>query len=142
MVPGWCRTGGNAHIVNYRGDIVSYSASAYNTMVCATIDIEALRQFRHMNLNSNWLKDLRTELFKRMYEKPIHPKNLWLNQDPLGHEEVDKIYRENVETLVRRGTWTKPFFEHEGCRFQPGADGPETPSWETLKQLWAPWNEK
>ena len=134
--------GGNAHIVNYRGDIVSYSASAYNTMVCATIDIEALRQFRLMNLNSNWLKDLRTELFKRMYEKPIHPKNLWLNQDPLGHAEVDKVYRQNIETLVQRGTWTKPFFEHEGCRYQPAAEGSAEENWENLKQMWAPWDVK
>jgi predicted amidohydrolase len=134
--------GGNAHIVNYRGDIVSYSASAYNTMVCATIDIEALRQFRLMNLNSNWLKDLRTELFRRMYEKPIHPKNLWLKQDPLGHAEVDEIYRGNIERLVARGTWTRPYFEHEGCRYLPGTDRPEEAGWENLRKLWAPWDEE
>ena len=40
------------------------------------VDIEALRQFRAMNLNSNWMKDLRTELFKGMYDEPIHPRNL------------------------------------------------------------------
>jgi predicted amidohydrolase len=131
--------GGNPHIVDYRGEILSYSPSANNTMVCATIDIEALRQFRMMNLNSNWLKDLRTELFKRMYEQPIHPKNLWLGQDPLQHEAVDEIYRQNIETLVQRGTWTKPAIEHEGCRFQPG--GEEEPSWEEMKAMWAEWEE-
>ena len=130
--------GGNPHIVNYRGEVVSYNASAYNTLVCATIDIEALRQFRLMNLNSNWLKDLRTELFKRMYEKPIHPKNLWLNQAPLGHEEVDEIYRQNIETLVKRGTWTKPYFEHEGCRYQPGTEGA---GWADLKKMWSSWDD-
>ncbi len=35
-----------------------------------------------MNLNSNWMKDLRTEVFRRMYEEPIHPANLWLEQHP------------------------------------------------------------
>jgi beta-ureidopropionase len=75
--------GGNSHIVDYRGEIMSFSSSNNNTIVSAVIDIEALRQFRVMNLNSNWTKDLRTELFKRMYEKPIHPKNLWLEQDPV-----------------------------------------------------------
>ena len=92
-----------------------------------------------MNLNSNWLKDLRTEVFKRMYEKPIHPKNLWMEQDPQRHAQVDEIYRGNIASLVERGTWTRPFYEHEGCRFQPG--GEEEPAWEDLKEMWAPWNE-
>lgn len=131
--------GGNPHIVDYRGEIMSYSPSANNTMVCATIDIEALRQFRLMNLNSNWLKDLRTELFKRMYEQPIHPKNLWLEKEPLQHETMDEIYRQNIETLVQRGTWTKPAFEHEGCRFQRGSE--QEPSWEEMKKMWSAWNE-
>jgi predicted amidohydrolase len=51
--------GGNSHIVDYQGNVIAYSASGYNTFVAAVIDIEALRQFRVMNLNSNWLKDLR-----------------------------------------------------------------------------------
>ncbi len=133
--------GGNAHIVDYRGEIMSYSASTNNTMVCATIDIEALRQFRLMNLNSNWLKDLRTELFKRMYEKPIHPKNLWMDKDPMQHEDVDKIYRRNIQTLVDRGTWTKPFYDPEGCHYPAGTDNPEEENWESLRQLWSPWDE-
>lgn len=133
--------GGNSHIVGYRGEILAYSASTTNTMVAAIIDIEALRQFRLMNLNSNWLKDLRTELFKRMYEQPIHPKNLWMEQDPKQHAEVDEIYRDNIERLVARGTWTKPAIEHPGCAFQPGTDDPQADSWEALKQMWYPWNE-
>ena len=52
--------GGNSHIVDYTGNVISYSPSGANTIVPAIIDIEALRQFREMNLNSNWLKDLRT----------------------------------------------------------------------------------
>ena len=51
-------------------------------MVAAIIDVEALRNFRVMNLNSNWTKDLRTEIFRHMYDQPIHPKNLWLEQEP------------------------------------------------------------
>ena len=50
-----------------------YSPSGYNTFVTGTVDIEALRQFRVMNLNSNWMKDLRTEVFRRMYERADPP---------------------------------------------------------------------
>ena len=52
------------------------------------------------------LKDLRTEVFRKMYEQPIHPKNLWLEQDPLPHEKVDEIYRENIRCLIKRGSFT------------------------------------
>lgn len=130
--------GGSAHIVDYRGQVVSYSASTNNSVVAATVDIEALRQFRAMSLNNNWLKDLRTELFSRMYEKPIHPKNLWLKDEPKSHAEVDEIYRTNIQRLVDRGTWTKPAVEHPGCRYQPAGD--DEISWDQMKQrLWAPW---
>jgi len=130
--------GGSAHIVDYRGQVVSYSASTNNSVVAATVDIEALRQFRAMSLNNNWLKDLRTELFSRMYEKPIHPKNLWLKDEPKSHAEVDEIYRANIQRLVDRGTWTRPSVEHPGCRYQPAGD--DGTSWdETKKKLWGPW---
>lgn len=133
--------GGNSHIVDYRGQVVSFSASTTNTCVAATIDIEALRQFRAMSLNNNWLKDLRVELFRRMYEQPIHPKNLWLKDEPKSHAEVDEIYRANIRRLQERGTWTKPAFEHPGCRYQPAGDDDTT--WEDMKQrLWGPWLEE
>lgn len=133
--------GGNGHIVDYQGGVMSYSASGSNTMVAAIIDIEALRQFRIMNLNTNWMKDLRTELFRRMYETPIHPKNLWMEQDPLPHEAVDEIYRANIERLVERGAWTRPAHAFPGARFQPGSDDPQMQSWDAVKSMWDPWKE-
>jgi len=133
--------GGNSHIVDYRGNIAAYSATTNNTMISAVIDIEALRQFRAMNLNSNWLKDLRTELFKRMYEQPIHPKNLWLNQEPKHHAEVDDIYRENIEKLYQRGTWTRPAMTYDGARLATDEEDVPKPSWQELKQqLWGDWS--
>ena len=126
--------GGNSHIVNYRGEIISYQASSNNTMVGAIIDIEALRQFRSMNLNSNWIKDLRMELFKRMYEKPIHPKNLWLDEEPKHHAEVDEIYRSNIRKLQERGTYTPPSHDFEGAYCQSPATNKK--EWKKLKKLW------
>ena len=126
--------GGNSHIVDYRGEIMSYQPNNANSVVCATIDIEALRQFRVMNLNSNWTKDLRTELFKHMYDEPIHPKNLWLDKEPVHHEEADEIYRGNIQRLIERGTYTKPFHEFEGCRYQ--GEITDTEGWKELKKLW------
>ena len=69
----WKPSKKTSHIVDYYGNVMSYSASGYNTMAAAILDIEALRQFRVMNLNSNWMKDLRTEVFKWGMCVPKHP---------------------------------------------------------------------
>ncbi|AGT10619.1 nitrilase-related carbon-nitrogen hydrolase [Paracoccus aminophilus] len=131
--------GGNSHIVDYRGNIISYSANSANTMVAGMVDIEALRQFRMSNLNSNWLKDLRTELFARMYERPIHPKNLWLKDEPARHAAVDEIYRGNIQRLVERGTWSLPHHETPGARYTP-QDPDDADTWQDAKALWRPWH--
>lgn len=126
--------GGNSHIVDYRGQIMSYQANNANSIVAAVIDIEALRQFRVMNLNSNWIKDLRTELFKKMYDQPNHPKNLWLENEPLHHEEVDEIYRENIRRLIARGTYTEPYHCFEGAKYQGSKTTEE--EWREMQHLW------
>lgn len=134
-------SGGNGHIVGYRGEVLSHSVSGTNTVVSAIIDIEALRQYRAMNLNSNWLKDLRTELFRDMYTQPIHPKNLWLEQDPLHHHEVDDVYRRNIESLYARGTWTRPYFQHPGARLMPqDSRGMTAEQWLEAKAMWRCWD--
>jgi predicted amidohydrolase len=133
--------GGNSHIIGYRGEVLSHSESSNNTIVSAIIDIEALRQFRAMNLNSNWLKDLRTELFREMYAKPIHPKNLWLEQDPLHHGDVDQVYRQNIESLYQRGAWTRPHVRHPGARLLPEGDqGMSAEQWAEVKKMWSCWD--
>ncbi len=128
--------GGHSHIVDYMGSVVSYSSSGYNTAVAATIDIEALRQFRVRNLNSNWIKDLRTEVFRKMYDVPIHPKNLWMKKDPERHAKVDEYYRDNIRRLIDRGTYTAPANDFPGCKYQPASTDPEQEKWENVKQLW------
>ena len=128
--------GGGSHIVDYLGNVQSFSASGANTFVTGIIDIEALRQFRVMNLNSNWIKDLRTELFSRMYDEPIHPANLWLEQDPQTHAEVDEVYRANIERLVERGTFTLPAHRHPGARYVPMDESTPAEAWEAARSLW------
>ena len=127
-------SGGNSHIVDYRGEIMSYQGNNANTIVAAVIDIEALRQFRMMNLNSNWTKDLRTELFKKMYDKPIHPVNQFLDRPPYHHEEGDKLYRGNIERLIERGAYTRPFHQFDGCHYQGQITTRE--EWEEMKKMW------
>jgi predicted amidohydrolase len=129
--------GGNGHIVDFQGQVLGLSQSGMNSFCAGIIDIEALRNFRAMNLNSNWMKDLRTELFKDMYDEPIHPKNLWLENEPASHAEVDEIYRGNIKRLQQRGAWTPPFTPHEGARYIPAMPGDPGAAWELAKaELW------
>jgi beta-ureidopropionase len=132
----WDIANGNSHIVDYTGAVLGHTSSGANSFVAGVIDIEALRHFRTMNLNSNWMKDLRTELFRRMYEEPIHPKNLWLEDDPGRHAEVDEVYRDNIRRLVERGSFTLPAREFPGARYLPPSDDPAEGEWETLRRLW------
>jgi beta-ureidopropionase len=129
-------SGGNGHVVDFQGNVIGQSVSSDNTFVTGIIDIEALRNFRAMNLNSNWMKDLRTELFRRMYDEPIHPANLWLEDIPTGHEAVDDIYRANIERLYSRGAWTRPAYAHPGARYIPIGTGDRDEAWQRSKKLW------
>jgi predicted amidohydrolase len=127
-------SGGNSHIVDYRGEIMSYQNNNANTFVAAILDVEALRNFRAMNLNSNWLKDLRTELFAHMYDVPIYPKNLWIDQEPLHHADADEIHRESIRRLQERGTWTPPAYPHKGVHNT--GDATDEAAWRELSKLW------
>jgi len=127
-------SGGNSHIVDYRGEIMSHQNNNANTFVASIIDIEALRNYRAMNLNSNWLKDLRTELFQKMYDTPIFPKNLWLHNNPARHEEADKLYKQSIVDLQKRGIYTKPAYDHPGVRYTGQATSEE--EWRKLQKLW------
>jgi predicted amidohydrolase len=129
--------GGNSHVVDYQGNVLGHTSSGANTFVSGIIDIEALRQFRIMNLNSNWMKDLRTEIFRRMYDEPVHPKNLWLKDEPLGHADVDEVYRANIRRLIARGSFTPPARSFPGARYIPAGDSPEEEEWENLRDLWS-----
>ena len=71
-----------------------------------------------------------------MYEDPIHPANLWLEQDPLPHAEVDEIYRANIRRLLERGTYTPPAHAFPGARYISPDDEPPAEAWEQARRLW------
>ena len=128
--------GGNGHIVDYQGNVLGLARGGANSFTAGIIDIEALRQFRAMNLNSNWMKDLRTELFRDMYAEPIHPANLWLNDEPKQHAEVDEVYRANIRRLQERGSWTPPATAHQGARYFAPSPDPADADWANIKTMW------
>jgi len=102
--------GGRSFIINYKGQIVGRQEyGGGSTYVAGVIDIEALRDHRARAQGDNWLKDLRTELYQLLYEKPIYPKNLYLKREPMKHAEYrQKIIKRQIRLMHDRGIWKKP----------------------------------
>jgi beta-ureidopropionase len=132
--------GGMGHICDYQGNIISKSVDGADTVIAAIVDIEQLRQFREMSLFGNSMKDLRTEIFKHMYDEPIHPKNLWLEEEPWHHAETDEVYRGNIRRLQKRGVFTAPSEKFEGSRFTHPMPDPSLRDYDSMKRLfWEPY---
>ena len=97
-------------IVDYKGRIVGKQPyGAGSTYVSGTIDVDALRHFRVNAQWDNWMKDLRTELFQLVYEQPIYPANLYLEQAPFTHAEYrQQVIDRQIDLLVERDIWRRP----------------------------------
>src|SRR4051794_2639931 len=104
--------GGQSMIVNPRGQIVAKQQgwTSGDSFVCTVIDIEALRRIRVANGLYNQFKDLRTEQYRAIYDRPIYPKNQYLENPPeegwLARE--DRTRAKNIQTLIERGVITPP----------------------------------
>ncbi len=102
--------GGRSMIVDYRGRIVGqHLYGAGSSYVAGTIDINALRDFRHRAQWDNWMKDLRTEVYQVIYEQPVYPKNLYLEQAPPTHAEFrQRVIAPQIEAMHQRDIWRRP----------------------------------
>ena len=85
-------TGGHSMIVDYRGRVIGKHEANTNSWAAAVIDIGALRHFRREGRMRNWLKELRTELFQTVYDRPIYEKNLY-------KDAQDKNFKERIEWM-------------------------------------------
>ena len=102
--------GGRSFVIDYKGRIVGrQDYGAGSTYVAGPVDIEALRHHRASAQWDNWLKDVRTELYGILYEKPIYPKNLYLKREPMKHAEYrQKVIKRQIRLMHERGIWKKP----------------------------------
>ncbi|MCB1498569.1 MAG: hydrolase [Bauldia sp.] len=104
--------GGRSMIVNNRGAIVAEQRgwTSGDSFVTTVIDVEALRRARIANGLYNQFKDLRTEQYAAIYEKPIYPKNQYLDRPPAeGWLKREETTRANaIKELVNRGVFTPP----------------------------------
>ncbi|HEY3107199.1 MAG TPA: nitrilase-related carbon-nitrogen hydrolase, partial [Chloroflexota bacterium] len=71
--------GGRSLIIDHKGRIAGqHLYGAGSSYVAGTIDVDALRYHRTHAQWDNWMKDVRSELYQLIYERPIYPKNLYM----------------------------------------------------------------
>jgi hypothetical protein len=95
---------GRSMIADYRGTLIAHSYASSDTFVAAPINVEQLRYHRAHARFLNWLPYLRTEIFSRMYDKPIWPRNL----PPTNHRQADAIFFKVVNDLQKRRVYEAP----------------------------------
>lgn len=105
--------GARSMIIDYHGRILHECVSAGDSYSAAILDIEALREFRVMSKFQNFVKDLRVEQYKLIYEAAearggIFPKNLWMKEPPKKHAQIDEIFAKVKKELLDKGIWTRP----------------------------------
>lgn len=101
--------GGRSMIIDYQGRLIAdHRSGGAASYAGAVVDIEALRQYRHTSLWGNWLKDMRTEQYRLIYNEPIYEKNRCLERPPLQHAENDEVVRAARDRLIERGVWKRP----------------------------------
>ncbi len=102
--------GGRSFIFDFRGRIVGrHEYGGGSSYVAGVIDVEALRDHRARSQWTNWMKDLRTELYQGIYSQPIYPKNLYLDHAPYQHDEYAlKVNRPQVKLMHDRKIWARP----------------------------------
>src|SRR5882757_1830725 len=105
--------GGRSFIIDYRGRVVGRQEyGGVSTYVAGVIDIEAMRHHRDHAQWDNWLKDLRTELYGILYKDPIYPKNLYLEREPMKHQEYRReVIEKQIALMHQRGIWKKSSYD-------------------------------
>ena len=103
-------TGRRSMIVDYQGSIIGDVTSGGGAaFLSGVIDIDALRRFRVTARWNNWMKDLTTEQYRLIYDRPVFPKNLNLDRVPMRHEEYAReVTDKQIDLMRERGIWRDP----------------------------------
>jgi len=95
--------GGRSSIIDYKGHVLASNTIVDDCYVAAEINIDALRHYREKARFQNWLPYIRSEIYSKLYEQPIWPKN----NPNMRHEETEVIFNKTVADLQKRGTYKK-----------------------------------
>ncbi|KZL17266.1 MULTISPECIES: nitrilase-related carbon-nitrogen hydrolase [unclassified Pseudovibrio] len=99
---------GRSQIIRYDGQVLSQKTVAADSYMAGEVDVEALREFRISAQVANWIKDLRTEVIQKIYEKPILPANMNKDKTAYNTPQYTKALQEQVHLMIARGIFTPP----------------------------------
>ena len=106
---------GHSFAIDYTGMVLRHAPYPEEQVLSVTIDIEAQREYR-TRINHNTWVDLRTEVFRKIYEHSIYPPNLFPSGNPpknLAHKMQGAYH--SMDQLYERGQFVMPF-DKEGLR--------------------------
>ncbi len=98
-------TPGDSMIVDYQGRIVGRAPYAGDSLVGGEINLAKLRKQR-LHPKRNFLTQLRTELFRSLYEDPIYPKNQFAERGIQQRSETTgRDTSSVVEHFIQKGIY-------------------------------------
>lgn len=105
--------GGGSMVVDYRGNkLAEHDYGAGTSYVAGAIDVEGLREFRTSSPLLNWAKDLRAEVCRAIYDRELYPKNLYLDEQPMHHDEyAERVTEARIEQMVEQDIFVRPYHE-------------------------------
>ncbi len=102
-------TGGRSMIVDYRGQLVAMVLYNGEGFACGKINIEELRDHRERAVHGNWIPGLAAECYRKIYDRSIYPKNLWLKKSPGAIRDGAKVshFNETIRKLKEQGIFSE-----------------------------------
>ncbi len=101
--------GGHSMIVDYRGGIVSRAAHGNEGFVPGEINIKALREFRAASPAGLMLAQMRSGLWKQIYEQwPDYPRNQYLTRTYATAAERHGLHLQAASQLFDAGIFARP----------------------------------
>jgi predicted amidohydrolase len=95
--------GGRSAIYDYKGAVLAQNSIMGDSYVAAEINIEALRNYRETARFQNWIPYIKTELYQKLYDRSLWPKNKPNVDDKIAEE----LFRESLNALYKSGAYTK-----------------------------------
>lgn len=95
--------GGRSAIYDYKGAILSQNSIVGDCYVAAEVNIEALRHYRETARIQNWLPYIKTELYQKLYDQSLWPKN----RPNVDDKVAEELFRESLDALYKSGAYTK-----------------------------------
>lgn len=98
--------GGRSSIIDYKGTVLSQNTITGDSYVAAEINIEALRHYRETARVQNWIPYIKTELYRKLYDRSLWPRN----RPNIDDKVAEELFRESLSALYKSGAYTKSKF--------------------------------